>query len=51
MLGVIIIILLCAAFYVFIGYGPEEAVKIMLTVMWGLIILSIPISLIAAMLR
>jgi len=45
MLGIIFLIAIGVAFYAFVGLGPEEAVKVMLVLMWGLLALSIPAGL------
>ncbi len=45
MFGIIFLFFIGAVFYTFIGYGADEAVKIMLVLMWALLALSIPLSL------
>lgn len=51
MLGVIFIVVIVIAFYAFIGLAPGEAVQVVLTLVWGILILSIPISFIYALMR
>lgn len=51
MLGIIVITLICLAFYAAIAFGHEDAIKVGLALVWGLLILSIPVSLIYAILR
>ena len=40
MIAFFLLALLGGVFYLFIGFGPEEAIKIMLVLMWGLMLLS-----------
>lgn len=51
MLGSIFIVALVAGFFVFLVIAPQEATQIMLALFWAVMILSIPISLIYAMMR
>ena len=40
MIAFFLLALLGGVFYLFIGFGPEEAIKIMLVLMWGLMLMS-----------
>lgn len=51
MLLIPLLVLLGIAFYLFIGFGPADAIKIMLAGMWAIAILSIPAGIIYDLLR
>ena len=49
--GIFLIFLIGAAFYLFIAFGAEDAIKIVLAAVWAILILSIPASLLYEIFR
>lgn len=44
MAGIVLVVLICIGFYLFVGFAPQQAIQIMLTLVWGLMLLSAIIS-------